>query len=133
MSACKLFNILIICIFTKNRFSLAHVQIGVQRRLLGTEGSTPESSSVELPSWGACHDILLVSKVGPILTPMCSCGESSELCCSIGKSISSYSSKFVHSKLLLSSSRSTSMINCQRPTCWDPCICASTMYMCIHR
>ena len=48
------------------------------------QGSTPKWSIVELPSQDASPIVLTISKMGAILTPVCSCNESSG--CSIGKS-----------------------------------------------
>ena len=62
------------------------------------QGSNSEHSSLELPSRGASPEVLPASKVGAILTPVCSCDESPG--CSIGKSISLYLSKFVRCKVL---------------------------------
>ena len=69
--------------------------------------STPERRTLELPLRGASFDVHSVSEAGAIPTPINSCGESSG--CSIGMSISWYSSKFVLSKILTSSRSSLMM------------------------
>ena len=76
-----------------------------------TPGKGPECSSTEPPSQGVSLNVLLVSKVGAIPMPMCSCDKSS--CCSIGKWTSLYSSKFTLATIL-SSLWSSSMIDRQQ-------------------
>ena len=75
--------------------------------------STPERSTLELPLRGASSNVRSVSEVGAIPTPVNPCGDSSG--CFIGMSVSSYSSKFMLSKILTSSTcRSSSMIGVLR-------------------
>ena len=75
------------------------------------QGSTPEHSTLELSLRGAIPDVIRVSQVGTIPTSVNSCGDSSGY--SIGMSVSSYLSKLVFSKILLSF-RSSAMINMLR-------------------
>ena len=77
------------------------------------QGSIPECSTLELPLQGASFDVLSVHvyEVGAISMPINSCGNTSGF--SIGVSVSSYSSTFVLSKIVISS-RSSAMIDMPR-------------------
>ena len=67
--------------------------------------STLERSFVELPSLGTSPDLLPISKGEPFWLPYSVCLWDASLgyCCFIGELISLYSSRFVFSKILLSS------------------------------